>query len=163
MKNKPKFIKALILIQRGILILKISETLSNYIIELGIEGAIVKSRMKELLHRVEKEVDEVIMDYSRLGFAKSKKILSILTYDELLDIENIRQCLGLPEDTEIALPKGHRILEKLGMSEKDMGILIKNFKNLTAILELKKEDLIPFFDETKIEEILDRLNHSKED
>jgi diadenylate cyclase len=160
--KRPKIIKALLLIQRGIMILKISETLRGYIIELGIEGAIVKSRLKELLHRVEREVDEVIHDYTRLGFSKSKKILSILTYDELLDLENIRQCLGLSGDSEIAIPKGHRILEKLGIDEKDTGVLIKNFKHLPEILTLKKEDLIPFFDESRTAEIFEKINHERE-
>jgi len=162
LKKKPRLITPLLLIQRGIMILKISETLKGYIIELGVEGTIVKSRLKELLYRVEKEVDEVIKDYSKLGLSKSKKILSLLSYDELLEIENIRQCLGLSEESEYILPKGHRILEKTGISERDMGILIKHFKNLKSILELKKEDLIPFFEEENINELLEKIGHVKE-
>jgi diadenylate cyclase len=162
LKKKPKLIKALLLVQRAIMILKISRTLKSYIIELGTEGVIVKSRLNELLHRVEKEVDCIIRDYSKLGLSKSKKILSILSYDELLDLENIKQCLGLPEDSEVVLPKGHRILEKTGLSEKNAGTLVKNFKNLTSILELKGEDLTPFFEENKISEILEKIHHAKE-
>jgi diadenylate cyclase len=161
-KKRPKIIKALLLIQRGVMILKISEILKGHIIELGIEGIIVKSRFKELLHKVEKEVDSVIKDYSKLGLAKSKKIISILSYDELLDLENIRQCLGLSIDSEIALPKGHRALEKLGIQEKEAGILIKNFKNLFFIIDLKREDLIPFFEEERIMEILEKISHIKD-
>jgi diadenylate cyclase len=78
LKKKPNLIKALLLIQRGMIILNTSETLKEYIIELGIEGTIVKSRLKELLYRVEKEVDEVIKDYSRFGLSKSKEILAVL-------------------------------------------------------------------------------------
>lgn len=162
LKKRPKLIKALLLIQRGIMIMRISEILKGHIIELGVEGVIVKSRLKELLHKVEKEVDGVIKDYSKLGLSKSRKIISILSYDELLDIENLRQCLGISIETEVAHPKGHRVLEKMGIPEKDVGILIKNFKNLDAILELKKEDLIPFFEEEKIIELIDKINHIKE-
>ncbi len=82
LKKKPRLIKAVSLIQRGIIILKVSEILKGYLIELGIEGAIVKSRLKEILYRVEKETDEVIKDYSKLGLSKSKKILSVLSYEE---------------------------------------------------------------------------------
>jgi diadenylate cyclase len=160
-KKRPKLIQALLLIQRGVMIMKLSEILKGHIIELGVEGLIVKSRFKELLHRVEKESDNVIKDYSKLGLSKTKRIISILSYDELLDLENIKSCLGLSENSEIVNPKGHRLLEKFGISEKDVGILIKNFKNLASILELKREDLIPFFEEEKVNEIFDKINHIK--
>ncbi len=161
LKKRPLLAKPLLLIQRGIMILKISETLKGYIIELGAEGTIVKSRLKEILHRVEKEVDDVIKDYTKLGLNKSKKILSTLSYDELLELENIKQCLGLFEDKDTT-SKGHRTLGRAGISEKDAGILIKNFKNLIIILELKREDLIPFFEEEKISEILEKISHLKD-
>lgn len=161
-KKKPRLVKAFLLIQRGIIILKIAETLKGYLIELGVEGAIVKSRLKELLYRVEKEVVEVIKDYSKIGLSKSKKILYMLSYDELLEIENIRQCLGLSEGLDILPPKGHRILEKTRISEKDIEVLIKNFKNLNSILELKKEDLLKLFDEKEANEILEKISHVRD-
>ena len=162
LKKKPKLTAALLLIQRGTIIIKISEILKDYIIELGVEGTIVKSRLKELLHGVAKEVDGVIKDYSKLGLSKSKKILSLLSYDELLEMQNIRQCLGISAESEYALPKGHRTLEKVGISEKDTGMLIKNFKNLNTILKSKKEDLIPFFEEEKINEIIEKIKNLTE-
>lgn len=161
LKKKPKLLKALLVIQRGIMILKISETMRGYLIELGVEGIIVKSRLKELLYRVEKDVDEVIKDYSKIGFSKSKKILSAISYEELLEVENIRQCLGLSEESEV-FSKGHRLLERTGISEEDIGTLIKNFKNLISILNLKKEDLIPFFAEEKINDLLEKINHIRD-
>jgi diadenylate cyclase len=160
-KKKGDVIKAIHMIQRGMIILKMAETLRGYVIELGVEGTIVKLRLKELLHRVEKDVDEVINDYSKIGFSKSQKILSILSYDELLDLENIKQCLGISE--EIVYPKGHRILEKGGISESDAGILIKNFKNLPTILELEEESLKKIYvNEEKFKEILEKISHIKE-
>jgi diadenylate cyclase len=161
LKNKPRISKALLVIQRGMIVLKVSETLKGYVIELGAEGTIVKSRLKELLQKVEKDVDEVIKDYSKIGFAKSKKILFTLSYDELLELENMRQCLGLSEESE-SLPKGHRILERTGISEKEIGTLIKIFKNLLAILNAKKEDLFPLFGEEKTNELLERIKHVRE-
>jgi len=160
LKLKPKISKALLTIQRGMIVLKLSETLKGYIIELGAEGNIVKARQKELLQRVEKDVDEVIKDYSKLGFAKSKKILSTLSYDELLEIENTRQCLGISEESDTT-PKGHRVLERTGIQEKDIGILVKTFKNLNAILEAKKEELVLLFGEEKTNEILEKIKHAR--
>jgi diadenylate cyclase len=152
--------KILHLIQRGMIILKMSETLKGYIIELGAEGTIVKIRLKELLHRVDKDVDEVIKDYSRIGVSKSQKILSILSYDELLDLDNIKQCLGLTEES--VYPKGHRMLEKAGIDEEDAGMLVKNFKNLPAILDLNEEALLKIFNSEKAKVILEKLNHIRE-
>jgi diadenylate cyclase len=162
LKNNPRISKAFLVVQRGMIILKLSETLREYITELGTEGTIVKARLKEILQRVEKDVDEIIRDYSKLGFAKSKKILSILSYDELLEMENLRQCFGLSEDSELILPKGHRFLGKTGISEKDTGILIKNFKNLISIIDIKKEELIPFFGTEKAAELSEKIKHAKE-
>ena len=162
LEKKPKLLKPLLLIQRGIIILKISETLRGYLIELGVDGTILKSRLKEILYRVEKEVDEVIKDYSKLGLSKSKRILSTLSYDELLEIENIKQCLGFSEESESISPKGHRTLGRAEFVEKDIGLLIKNFKSLASILEIKKEELIPFFEKEKAEEIFEKINHAKE-
>jgi len=159
LRLKPRINKALLVIERGMLILKLSETLKGYVIELGAEGTIVKARLRELLQRLEKDVDEVIKDYSRIGFAKSKRILSVLSYDELLELENIKQCLGISEELDNVLPKGHRILEKTGIHEKDIGILIKNFKNLNPILSVGKEELIPLFGEEKANEILEKMKH----
>ncbi|MCX6747292.1 MAG: DNA integrity scanning diadenylate cyclase DisA [Candidatus Pacearchaeota archaeon] len=161
LNKKPALNKALLLIQRGVMILKISETLKRYIIELGVEGAILKSRVKELLHKVEKEVDEVIKDYSKIGLTKSKRILPTLSYDDLVELENIKQCLGLSEDSDIIHAKGHRSLEKIGISERDVGILIKNFKTLKSILEAQKEDIAKVLGEEKAKEILEKINHIK--
>ena len=158
-RKVPRLIKALLLIQRGMIILNTSEALKSYIIELGVEGTIVKSRLKELLHKVEKEVDETIKDYSRLGLPKSKKILSVLTYDELLEADNLKQCLGVSEDS--ILPKGYRILEKEGMAETDIEILVKNFKNLNSILEVDRNSLIPFFGD-RADEIFEMIEHVRE-
>ncbi|VVB83846.1 DNA integrity scanning protein DisA [uncultured archaeon] len=160
LKRRGDYMKALLLIQRGMIIMNISETLKGYVIELGVEGAIVKLRLKELLYKVEKEVDEVIKDYSRFGLSKSQKILSVLSYDELLEIDNIKQCLGLSE--EVVFPKGHRILEREGISEGDAGILIRNFKNLPAILDIKKENLTLLFEEAIANELFDKIEHIRE-
>jgi diadenylate cyclase len=160
LRKNPRLIKSLLLIQRGMIILDTSETLKSYLIELGIEGTIVKARLKELLHRVENEIYATVKDYSRIGLAKSKKILSVLTYDELLDTDNIKQCLGINED--FILPKGYRILGKENLSEEEIEILVKNFKNLDSILNLKIENLTQFFEGEKAQKILEVIEHIRE-
>jgi len=67
-KKKPRIIKALYLIQRGMILVKISGTLKDYLLELGDEGLIVKSRLKELLYSVEDQLNLTLKDYSKLVF-----------------------------------------------------------------------------------------------
>jgi len=55
-----------------------------------------------------------------------------LSYEELLEINNIKQCLGISE--EIIYPKGYRLLEKVGIPENEVGILIKNLKRFIKLL-----------------------------
>ena len=161
LKKKPKLNKALLLIQRGIIILKISKILRDYLIELGIEGTIVKSRLKEILYGVEKEICDVIKDYSPWGVLKSKKFLTTLSYEDLLELDNVKKCLGL-SGLDITFSKGYRILEKAGIFEKDIGKLIKQFKNLISILDLKKEEIILFFEDEKADIIIEKISHIKE-
>jgi diadenylate cyclase len=158
-KKKPRTIKALYLIQRGMILIKVSNTLKDYLIELGNEGIIVKSRLKELLYGVEEQLNLTLKDYSKIGFLKSYKILSLLSYDDLLNLENIKECLGISEDFHFS--RGFRILENNNLSEENISILVSNFKNLQKILDLKKEDLIPIFGEEKTNIILDKINHIK--
>jgi DNA integrity scanning protein DisA with diadenylate cyclase activity len=68
--------------------------------------------------------------------------------------------LGLSDD--FVVPKGHRRLEREGISEEIAGLLIKNFKNLHGILDAKREDLIPLFGEEPSDEVLDILSHIRE-
>ncbi len=75
-------------------------------------------------------------------------------------MKNIKQCLVITE--EIVASKGHRLLERTGISEESIGLLIKNFKNLTNILESKKEELIPLFGEEKTIEVHEKIKHAKE-
>ena len=129
-KREVKVDNVTSLIQRGKIILKTSEILKKYNIELGIEGTIVRGRLKELLHGVEKDVNNVIKDYTKIGFKKTRKLLDILNYDEILDLENIEQSLGVSKEIKELTPRGHRLLSTAGMPEEDIGILIKEFKNI---------------------------------
>lgn len=162
-KVKPNNVTSLI--QRGKIILKTSEILRKYIIELGIEGTIVKSRLKEILHGVDKEVNNVIKDYTKIGFKKTKRILDILNHDEILDLENIEQSLGISKEIKELIPRGHRLLTEIGMPEEDIGILIKEFKNINQILLLNQEQTNNFFGEEKSNLIMEKIdllaNHEK--
>jgi diadenylate cyclase len=159
--KRAKVTNVTLLIQRGKIILKTSDILRRYLIELGNDGTIIKGRSKEILHGVEREVNHVIQDYTKISFKKSKHLLDILNYDEILDVENIEKALGISKESKEIFPRGHRILSKSGFSEEEIGSVIGNFKNLNKILELKKEDL-GNFDSEKADLILDRVKQIRE-
>ncbi len=150
------------LIQRGRIILKTSDILKKHIIELGSEGTIVKGRLKEILHGIEREVNNVIKDHTKIGFKKTKKLLETLNYDEILDLENIEQSLGLTKDSKELMARGHRLLSHVGMPEEDIGILIKEFKNISQIISLRSDQTQNFFNEEKNEAIIEKINHLNE-
>jgi len=159
-KKRVGLSKPVLVIQRGRIILKISEKLKRYLIELGIEGAIIKTRAKELLYGVDKEVDNVISDYSRFGVKKTKRLLESLSYDELLEQENIKQCLGISDEKIIVLNKGKRILEKAGINEEDCGRLIGELKSLNNIFESTDARIIEILGSGK-ENVLEKLKNIK--
>lgn len=150
------------LIQRGRIIIKTSEVLRKHIIELGIEGAIVKSRLKEILHGVEKETNNVIKDYTKIGLKKTKRLLESLNYDEVLDLENTEQSLGINKENKDLIPRGHRLLSKTGMPEEDIGTLIKEFKNINKIRNLQPEEIQTFFHIDKHEAIIEKIDNLNE-
>ena len=75
LRNYPSLNQALSAVQKGRIIQKISADLQKYIIELGKEGTLLKTRLKEITTDVENETDLVIKDYTNLDLKKSKALL----------------------------------------------------------------------------------------
>ncbi|MCX8159122.1 MAG: DNA integrity scanning diadenylate cyclase DisA [Candidatus Pacearchaeota archaeon] len=134
LKNSVNFGHAIHVIQKGRIIEKIARDLRKYIIELGNEGILLRTRLKEITMNVEKETDLVIKDYSKIGLAKSKKLLGNLSYDELLDIENIKKVLACEGSGKGEVVKGWRLLSKTSLQEQEIAALIKEFGGLGKIL-----------------------------
>ena len=128
-------------IQKGKIIKRISEELSRYLIELGNEGNLIRTRLKELLNEVERETDLVIKDYSKKDYQESIKDLNILSYEDLLEKENIIKRLGYENLNEVVNVAGWRILSKTLLSESEIENLISEVKKLEIIntSEIDKE------------------------
>lgn len=127
-------------IQKGKVIQKISEELKKTIIEIGNEGIILKTRLKEILMDVEKETNLIVKDYANIDYKRSITILDSLSYEELLDKEkifNALDCIGKPAPPEI---KGWRILSKTSLSEADMAKLIREIGKLEDILKCELKE-----------------------
>src|SRR6185436_15166175 len=94
LRNYHNVEQAILVIQKGRLIQKIAEDLKRFIVELGNDGAILKTRLKEIISGVDKETNLVIKDYTNLDVKKTRVMLDILSYDEILDEENILKALA---------------------------------------------------------------------
>jgi len=123
------------LVQRGCIIEKIAKDIKKYMIELGNEGSLLKTRFKEILTGVEKETNFVIKDYTKLNLNKTKILLSSLSYDEILDKENIFKALGYIEQKKLERIKGFRLLSKTSLHEEEIAKIIKEIGSFEKIID----------------------------
>lgn len=141
LKGKFDFNLACKAIQKGKIMEKIIESQEKMLIELGTEGGVIKLRIKELMKDVIKETEHIIRDYSTSHLKKTKTLLLNLTYDDLLIIENIHSILARLGNVRRESVSGWRILSGVGLAEKEIGMLLREFKSLTNILNLQFEEL----------------------
>jgi len=122
------------ILQRLEMLKKMAHIINEYIVELGREGIIVRMRMREVTKGIDKRESEIIKDY--LGKPeKAKQFFDNLSFEGLLDAENIANLLfGDPQENKL-VPKGYRILRKTNLNEGEVKELIDFFKNLECILE----------------------------
>lgn len=130
LKNHPSLNKALTAIQKGRIIQKISNDMKKSIIELGNEATLIKTRLKEITKDVDKEINFIIKDYTKLDLKKSKLLLESLTYDEILDENNILRVLAYENLNQNGPVRGWRILSKTSLQESEIAILIKSMGTL---------------------------------
>jgi diadenylate cyclase len=140
-------------IQQGIAIEKILANNERTIIELGNEGIELKARLKELIEGVSREINLVIRDYTRLNVKKSRKLLETLSYEDLMNKENIPVALAIRDITHIDHIKGWRMLTKMSLEEREIAEILKNHGNLKKILGLTKEQFSQIIGEQKAAEI----------
>jgi diadenylate cyclase len=128
------------ILQRLEMIRKMANILNEYMVELGREGVIVRMRMREVTKGIDKKRELIINDYLPRP-ARVKQFFENLSFDGLLDAENIAHLLfGDSSETRI-VPKGHRILNKTNLTEEEIRSLINNFKNLEGVLNAEELEL----------------------
>ncbi len=129
-RNHLNLGQAINVIQKGRFIQKISEELKKYAVELGKEGTLIRTRLRELTIGVEKEMNLVIKDYTKLDLKKSRVLLDSLTYDELLDKETIQRILAHESPLMSTQVKGWRILSKTSLHESEIAQIVKESGSL---------------------------------
>ena len=128
LRNYPNIEQASIVLQKGRLIEKMASDVK--VLELGNEGTIIKTRLKELTSNIEKEINLVIKDYTKLDFKKSRTLVNGLSYEELIDSENIIKSLAYENNKKVDSIRGWRILSKTSLEESDIAILTKALTSL---------------------------------
>jgi diadenylate cyclase len=121
------------LLQRMEMIKKMANVINEHIVELGKEGIIVRMRMKEVTKGIDNEQELVIRDYG-LKANRVMQFFDNLSFEGLLDSENIARLL-FGESPEVRTsPRGYRILSKTSLNSNEIKILTSNFRNLDAII-----------------------------
>jgi diadenylate cyclase len=128
------------ILQRLEMIRKMANIIHTYIVELGREGVIVRMRMREVTKGIDRMREEIIGDYL-LKPAKAKQFFDNLSFEGLLDAENIARLLFGEISEEQIIPKGHRLLGKTSLNENEIRTLINSFKNLVGILEADEDNV----------------------
>jgi diadenylate cyclase len=128
------------ILQRLEMIRKMASIINEYIVELGREGVIVRMRMREVTKGIDKTRELIINDYLQNPDG-AKQFFDNLSFDGLLDAENIAHLLFGDAPEEKIVPKGYRILSKTSLEESEIRDLIGNFKNLTGILNAEELEL----------------------
>ncbi len=128
------------ILQRMEMIKKMAEIINEYIVELGREGIIVRMRMREVSQGIDKEQDLIIKDYIEKP-EKIRNFFDNLSFEGLLDAENIARLLfGELSETKI-VPKGFRFLNKTNLNDSEINSLVTNLKNFDRIINAKEEKL----------------------
>lgn len=160
-RNYPSLNQALQVIQKGRLILKIAEDLKRYIVELGNEGTLLKTRLKELIAGVDREMVLAIKDYTRLDTKKSKMLLETLTYDEILDPENVLRVLARENSQQTFPVKGWRILSKTSLPEVDIARLLKGKDSLGEVIHANIKTYLEIIGEEKAKVFKEEIDKIK--
>lgn len=134
--------------QRFEMLARIVKQLSIYVIELGKEGRLIQSQLKELTQDVEEQYIEFMNDYLKDSekFDDIQAEIESLSDEELLESEALAEILGYGKtysalDNKVS-SKGYRILGKISkLTKKDIEKMISTYHNISEIQEATDEEL----------------------
>lgn len=144
-------------LQRTEMVRRIAEEIDADIVELGLDGRLVRLQLEELMGGVDDDRRLVLRDYfhedatwqidDTLGnLEKALETLSKLDTDELLDLRLVSSTLGLTDgetDLETNLsPRGYRLLSKVPrLPETVIDGIVERFGHLQKIMRATVSDL----------------------
>jgi diadenylate cyclase len=137
-------------LQRTEMVRRIAEEVEGYIVELGVDGRLVRLQLEELMGGVEDDRRLVIKDYFREAsdwhLDEALTTLSELTTDDLLDLKAVAAALHLPSssaDLDANLTaRGFRLLAKVPrLPESVVSSIVERFGTLQKIMRASIDDL----------------------
>jgi len=152
----------IIAVQRSEMIDRISSIIKRYIIELGVEGGLVKMQLKELVKDVGEEELSIIKDYSKKDSISTKNSLLELSIEELIETDKIMKAMGFQSNDELITTKGHRILGRTSLTNDEIGEIIKKFENFQSIFECSEEELEQVMSKEKAKKLKKEISKLKE-
>jgi diadenylate cyclase len=137
-------------LQRAEMVRRISEEVDGYILEMGVDGRLVRLQLEELMGGVERDLRLVIKDYfqdrPRWQLRDAQTALAELSPELLLDLAAVAACLHLPSEASeldaTLQPRGYRLLSRIPRLPEDViERLVERFGGLQKIMRATIEDL----------------------
>jgi diadenylate cyclase len=139
-----------VVLQRIEMVMRIAEEIDALIVELGVDGRLVRLQLEEVMGGVEDERRLVIRDYLHTEvdweLDEAMAALASLETDSLLNLKTVAEMLHLPEgvqDLDASLqPGGFRLLAKIPrLPELIIDHIVDRFGNLPKLMRATIDDL----------------------
>jgi len=136
-------------LQRTEMVRRIAEEIEGHIVELGVDGRLVRLQLEELMGGVEDDRRLVIQDYFReeetWHVGDALEALAELDTDDLLDLKIVAGMLHLAGGIDLdqsLQPRGHRLLSKIPrLPDTVIDKIVDRFGNLQKIMRATIDDL----------------------
>ena len=137
-------------LQRTEMVRRVAEEIELDIIELGVDGRLVRLQLDELMGGVDDDRRLVLRDYfhedAGWHIDESLEALAELGTEDLLDLKAVGAALHLPDsqlDLEAGLqPRGYRLLAKIPrLPEPVIEAIVTRFENLQKVMRATIDDL----------------------
>jgi len=138
------------LLQRTEVVMRLSEEIERYLVELGTDGRLVRLQLNELMAGVEDDRRQVVLDYfqpdASWNLEQAMATLSDLGTEQLLDTELVAEALHLSGGTTDVngslQARGYRLLSRVPRLPAELAYrLVDEFHTLDKILRATPDDL----------------------
>ena len=136
-------------LQRSEMVRRISDEINRHIIELGVDGRLVRLQLEELMAGVEDDSRLIVRDYFHEGSGwhldEAVEGLANLSTDDLLDLKTVASMLHLPGTADLdqsLSPRGYRMLSRVPrLPEPVVEGIVERFGSLQKIMAATVADL----------------------
>ncbi len=137
-------------LQRAEMVRRISEEIDRHIIELGVDGRLVRLQLEELMGGVEVDSRLIVRDYfheeSTWHLDEALETMANLSTDDLLDLKTVATMLhlpgGAPDLDQTLSPRGYRMLSRVPrLPEPVVDGIVERFGSLQKIMAASVADL----------------------